>query len=137
MDALAGDFQTIYEKHKIPAVVDYLTHDLEGDGDRYKGLIRMPFDDHEYKVITIENDAYRGYDLTERQPQREFLQSKGYLLVAADVRSHAGDVQEDWWVHPNHIPSEIYGPFMSESQKFKHIFKFAGYDINKLYDSAE
>ena len=30
MDALAGDFQTIYEKHKIPAVVDYLTHDLPG-----------------------------------------------------------------------------------------------------------
>ena len=137
MDALVGDFRAIYKEHKIPAVVDYLTHDLEGDGDRYKGLIRMPFDDYEYKVITIEHDAYRGYDLTERQPQREFLQSKGYLLVAADVRSHAGDVQEDWWVHPSHIPGELYGPFISESQKFKHIFKFAGYNINKLYDKDE
>ena len=137
MDALVGDFRATYKEHKIPAVVDYLTHDLEGDGDRYKGLIRMPFDDYEYKVITIEHDAYRGYDLTERQPQREFLQSKGYLLVAADVRSHAGDIQEDWWVHPSHISSELYGPFISESQKFKHIFKFAGYNINKLYDKDE
>lgn len=137
MDALTGDFDSLYKKHEIPTVVDYLTHDLEGNGDRYKGLIRMPFDDHEYKVITIEHDAYRGYDLTERQPQREFLQKRGYLLVAADVRSHAGDVQEDWWVHPNHISSDLYGPFISESQKFKHIFKFAGYDIEKLYDLQE
>ena len=137
MNALTGDFRALYEQHNIPKVVDYLTHDLEGNGDRYKGLIRMPFDDYEYKVITIEHDAYRGYEHTEREPQRQFLQSKGYLLVAADVRSNAGDMQEDWWIHPKHIPARLFNSFYSESKKFNHIFKFAGYDIDKLYNEGE
>ena len=134
MDALSGDFAALFRDYNVPKVVDYLTHDLEGDGDRFKGLINMPFDEYEFKIITIEHDAYRGYDLSERQPQRKFLLSKGYQLVASNVKSHAGDVQEDWWVHPKHIPRDVYLPFLSESQKFKHIFKFAGYNIDDLYD---
>ena len=54
--------------------------------------------------------------------------------MASNVKSHAGDKQEDWWINPKYIPSEVYGPFLSESQKFNHIFKFAGHDINQLYD---
>jgi hypothetical protein len=140
MDALNGDFRSLFKKFNVPKVVDYLTHDLEGDGDRYKGLINMPFDEYEFKIITIEHDAYqvnKNYNIdlgkTERKPQRDFL-SKGYELVASNVKSHAGDTQEDWWVHPKYIPRDVYSPFLSESQKFKHIFKFAGYDIDQLYD---
>lgn len=135
-DATTADFCNIFEQNKVPKVVDYLTHDLEGDGDRYAGLINMPFDKYEFKVITIEHDAYRGYSDTEREPQRRFLSDRGYTLVAANVKSHAGDSQEDWWVNEKYISREVYSPFLSESQKFKHIFKFAGYDIDELYDEA-
>ena len=134
MDAITGDFNKLFEEHNLPPVIDYLTHDLEGNGHRYAGLINMPFDDYEFKIITIEHDAYRGFEKTERDPQRKFLESKGYFLVASNVRSHAGDMQEDWWINPKYIPSEVYGPFLSESQKFNHIFKFAGHDIDRLYD---
>ena len=132
-NALTVDTRKMFEENNVPKIIDYLTHDLEGNGDRYRGLINIPFDDYEFKVITIEHDAYRGYHLTEREPQRRFLTSKGYELVASNVKSHAGDVQEDWWVNPKFISREIYKSFLSESQKFKHIFKFAGYDIDELY----
>lgn len=134
MNALTGNFKVLFEKYNVPKVIDYLTHDLEGEGDRYKGLINMPFDEYEFKIITVEHDAYRGFDKTERQPQREFLFSKGYELISSNVRSHAGDMQEDWWINPKYISRDTFLPFLSESQKFNHIFKFAGYDIDKLYD---
>lgn len=133
MNALQGNFRELFKRYNVPKVVDYLTHDLEGDGDRFQGLINMPFDEYEFKIITIEHDAYRGYELTERKPQRDFLFSKGYELVSSNVKSHAGDIQEDWWINPKYISRDVYLPFFSESQKFKYIFKFAGYDIDKLY----
>tara|TARA_R100000231_G_scaffold134654_1_gene108421 strand:- start:741 stop:1409 length:669 start_codon:yes stop_codon:yes gene_type:complete len=133
-DALHINIKKLFENYKVPKVVDYLTHDLEGNGDRYRGLINIPFDDYDFKIITLEHDAYRGFSKTEREPQRRFLNSKGYFLVCSNVKSHAGDSQEDWWVNPKYISREVYGKFMSESQKFNHIFKFAGYDIDKLYD---
>ena len=75
-----------------------------------------------------------GYQKTEREPQRKFLESKGYVLVCSNVKSHAGDAQEDWWINPKFIDRSSYLKFFSESQKFNHIFKFAGYDIDSLYD---
>jgi hypothetical protein len=135
MDAVHGDLRKVFKEHNVPKIVDYLTHDLEGNGDRYRGLVNIPFDEYEFKVITIEHDAYRGYAETEREPQRRLLEANGYTLVASNVRSYAGDLQEDWWVNEKHIPRKRYVKFLSESQKFTHIFKFAGYDIDKLYDS--
>ena len=136
-DGITADFNKIFKKYEMPNVIDYLTRDLEGNGDRYKGLINLPFDEYDFKVITIEHDAYRGYDQSERQPQRDFLESKGYVLVASNVCSHAGDQQEDWWINPKYISRDIYLPFVSESQKFSKIFKFCGYDVDLLYDEGE
>lgn len=136
-NGITADFDAIFTQYKMPNVIDYLTHDLEGDGDRYKGLINLPFDRYDFKVITIEHDAYRGFSLSEREPQRRFLESKGYFLVASNVRSHAGDEQEDWWINPKYISRDLYLPFVSESQKFSKIFKFANYDIKGLYEEGD
>ena len=136
-DALKDDMLQIFKKNNLPKVIDYLTHDIEGNGDRYQSLIRLPFDDYEFKVITIEHDAYRGYIETERNPQRIFLKSRGYKLISSNVKSWAGDVMEDWWINPKYVDSEVYSSFISKGKKYKKIFKEAEYDMNILFDSGE
>lgn len=91
-----------YEYKEVPKLIDYLTLDLEGSGVRYKALQRLIDLGFEFKVITIEHDAYRGLDKTERQPQRKLLLEKGYQLVFPDVH-HNGCPFEDWWINPKYI----------------------------------
>lgn len=86
-----------YDYTSLSPYYDYLSLDLEGDGTRYKALSRIIEAGLSFRVITIEHDAYAGYDLTERVPQRKLLHSKGYTLIKPDVRSN-GYVFEDWWV---------------------------------------
>ena len=90
-DALTFDF-TVLEKY-----YDYLSLDIEKEGLRFKALQRVVDAGIRFKVITIEHDAYCGYDLTERQPQRKLLKSLGYTLIKPDVKSD-GYEMEDWWV---------------------------------------
>lgn len=91
-----------YQYAEVPKLIDYLTLDLEGTGVRYKALKRLIDFGFEFKVITIEHDAYRGLDKEERQPQRDLLLEKGYQLVFPDVH-HNGCAFEDWWINPKYI----------------------------------
>ena len=138
MDATTGDFKKVFADNNVPKVIDYLTHDLEGATTRYDGLINMPFDEYEYKIITIEHDEYRARN--NRGPQREFLKSKGYELVCSNVlagpcrgvkpamtyeiKDNLGYwvTQEDWWVNPKYVSEEIYSPFLCDSEKWVNIF---------------
>lgn len=97
-DALSCDFS----KYKLPKVIDYLSLDIEGDGSRVAALKRILNCGFVFKIITIEHDSYRGYEKTERDPQRELLTQAGYHLFLPDVSDH-GLAFEDWWIHPEYI----------------------------------
>lgn len=91
-----------YTELNLPKYIDYLSLDIEGDGMRFKALHRVMSLGIEFGVITIEHDAYRGYDKTEKEPQRRLLLSHGYKLVNADVQ-HNGYIFEDWYINPKYI----------------------------------
>lgn len=78
---------------------DYLSLDVEGNGKRYEVLKSIMDQGPEFKVVTIEHDAYRGYEKTERDPQRRLLKSLGYELYKPDVEFN-GSAFEDWWINP-------------------------------------
>lgn len=97
-DALKCDFTT----YDIPPVVDYLSVDINAyAGARHDALKRLLDAGFEFRVITIEHDAYRGadYAVNERQQQRKLLNTAGYWLCRPDVGA-AGAPFEDWWVNP-------------------------------------
>ena len=101
-DATKSDYTAILES--FPQSIDYLSLDVDDAYDVVLG--RIPFDDHIFKVITIEHDVYRlgEYYRTE---ERKILTSLGYHLLCSDV-SYIGLTFEDWWIHPSAFPPEIF-----------------------------
>ena len=111
-DCLNQNYNELLKDYYDNSVIDYLTLDMEGCGDRVKLLQKIIESNYTFKIITIEHDAYIGDEFVnkERIPQRELLNSKGYNLICADV-SHElfkNNPFEDWWINPEYFePSEL------------------------------
>jgi hypothetical protein len=108
---------------------DYVSIDVEGDGDRFKVLQGLNWE-WDVKVITIEHDVYRGYEYSERYMQRDFLIKKGFVLVCGDVTFTQSETNlemayEDWWVKSDYVDM-VKG--ISGNNKNKDIL------YNKMYD---
>lgn len=127
-NALTCDFKKLFEENLIPKVVDYLSLDVEGDGDRFNALVNVFKSGYEFKIITIEHDAWRGYTETERKPQREFLNKNGYFLLCSNVAGKRVpfNPMEDWWINPKYINKEEHMILLSESLSCEEILQKIG-----------
>lgn len=107
-DALALDYCAVLKE--LPQVIDYLSLDIDG---YYDVVLRKVMDSsHIFKIITIEHDYYRYGDIY-RNKEREILTAFGYHLLYSDIPD-AGDVFEDWWIHPDYFPSFLLQKLTSQ-----------------------
>ncbi len=116
-DATQTDYRSILKL--FPQAIDYLSIDIDGSYDLV--LQRMPFNDHIFKVITIEHDSYRlGNEYKEKE--RGILTSAGYYLLCSDVTLFYNGrdcVFEDWWIHPSAFPADVFSKLTSLDLKAK------------------
>jgi hypothetical protein len=83
---------------------EFVQIDVEGLGKRLEVLTTIPLERLDTKIISIEHDGYRNkhkmedYESAERNPQREYLKSKGYKILYKDVSNKNGEAYEDWWI---------------------------------------
>ena len=91
-DALAVDYSNLLKDSNMPSVIDYLSLDLEPPSVTLECLFKIPFDQYKFRVITFETDEYRDGGDERVRISRDYLQSKGYTLVAAVNR------QDDFYV---------------------------------------
>jgi hypothetical protein len=105
LDATRIDYAKFIRKSGLGPDVDYLQLDCDPPARTYEILQRIPFDEYRFATITFEHDFYADPSIRERS--REFLTSRGYLLVASDIAFNATNSYEDWWVHPQLVDSEI------------------------------
>ena len=134
-NALKLDYKNIFNQKINGNVIDYLSIDTDGLGVSYSCLQMIIDTNYEFKVMTIEHDAYTGehYEIAHMIPQRELLKSKGYILVREDAYI------EDFWVNPKYVSSDIYEKFMYVNKKGEHNRHFweycynIGFDFTKLY----
>jgi hypothetical protein len=124
-DALSCDFSSIFSQYNMPELIDYLSIDVEKEGERYRALLNCWRSNKTYKIITIEHDAHVGYSETERKPQRDFLLSEGYFLLFGDVKNQDGAAYEDWWINPIHFDMNKMNDIKSEGEVWTSI-------LNKL-----
>lgn len=108
-DALKIDYEKLL--HDFPKTIDYLSLDIDALSTQVLRL--LPFDKHDFSIITIEHDQYIHSDIY-RKEQREIL-SKTHNLVCADVLVPlAEDTKsdcsfEDWWVVKGiEVPPYLY-----------------------------
>ena len=82
-DCLSLDYNTFLPQYYEEKVIDYLTLDMERCGDRFALLKKVMETEYEFKIITIEHDAYLGENFVQQEkiPQRQLLESKGYTSV--------------------------------------------------------
>ena len=120
LDALVVDYEKFFNDNNSPMIIDYLSLDIEGDGLRCKTLKKIFESNREFKIITIEHDDYRGYTETEKKPQREFLNEKGYYLLCSDVSIKGGSI-EDWWINPKYFNKEEYEHLISSYLNYDEI----------------
>lgn len=120
-DATAYDYLSKTKLLNFPAQIDYLSVDIDPVENTYLALKKCPFDQHRFSVITFEHDAYAsGTEYMELS--RAFLESRGYQLVAKNVKCFGRDF-EDWWIDPNVIAKSTWSKFVSDSKEFSTIFE--------------
>lgn len=104
------DYRSLMASYDCPWWIDYLGLDI--DRSTNDALKRIPFNEYDFKVITIEHDAYQYGDLL-RTEQREFLEDKGYVRVCSNVNNEPGFPFEDWWLHKD-VQARVKLPVLSD-----------------------
>lgn len=117
-DALRSDYQSILKY--FPTVIDYLSLDIDHNYNIV--LQKIPFNEHIFKIITIEHDFYR-FGEKYRDDERKILVSLGYYLLCPDVTifyNGKNSVFEDWWIYPNVFPADVLAMLTSLDLKGKN-----------------
>lgn len=89
--------------------IDYLQLDIDPCDNTYECMLKIPFDDYKFGVITFEHDYYDDKTRSFRDKSRKFLKSKGYKLIAGNVSPTKEPLCpcEDWWIHPDVIANYL------------------------------
>jgi len=103
---------------------DYLQVDCEPPTISLKILKMLPWDTCTFGVITFEHDHYADVSRKIRKESRDFLSSKGYVLVAPNIAPDNKSAYEDWWVHPDHVDPEILERMKIESENALNAEKY-------------
>ena len=106
-NALELDYKKLLDDNFDSNVIDYLQLDIEPAKNTYEVLLKIPFDDYKFSVITYEHDHYVDATKQCRNKSREYLKSKGYVLAVNDISADGISTFEDWWVHPELVNQNI------------------------------
>jgi hypothetical protein len=106
-NALTIDYKKLLKENFESDVIDYLQLDIEPAKNTYECMLKIPFNEYKFAVITYEHDYYVDVTKSYREKSREFLLSKGYILIANDISPEGKSNFEDWWAHPDLIDKSI------------------------------
>lgn len=121
-DALAVDFEKVFEENNFGKQIDYLQLDIEPQIQTLNCLKKLPLDKYRFSVITYETDFYdksAGHEesIKNRDESRAFLLSHGYELIVGNVANNNPDeIFEDWYVDPTVIDKNILEIMRSSSE---------------------
>lgn len=97
LDATKTDFKKLLDDKAFPKIIDFLQIDIDPFENSKKCLLKMPFENYTFLIISFETDVYRETEGEIKETQ-DFLKSKGYRLLLNDVSIH-GNKFEDWYLH--------------------------------------
>jgi hypothetical protein len=142
-DALIVDYKDLLQKDFKSNIIDYLQLDIEPAKNTYECLLKIPFDEYKFRVITYEHDYYADVTRSYRDKSRDYLKSKGYELVVNDISPDGICTFEDWWVHPDLVDKEILNKMKDISDETKaateYMFKehIGSFNINPSFEETK
>ena len=103
-DATTADFDQLFEEVNLGPVFDYLQVDCEPAQVTLDAMKKVNLDKYQFATITFEHDKYNdGPDV--QNESRKYLEDRGYVLIADDISVDDSHPFEDWWAHPDLVPS--------------------------------
>ena len=115
---------TKFDYSVLKGHIDYLQVDCEPPSTTYQILTMLPWDQCTFGVITYEHDHYTDVSGSYREKSRNFLLSRGYLLVASNIAPNETSCYEDWYVHPKHVDKDIVKVMLSADDRIKNAEKY-------------
>jgi hypothetical protein len=103
---------------------DYLQVDCEPPSVSFDILKMIPFDEFKFGVVTFEHDYYADLTKSIRQESREYMRSKGYILVVGNVSMNDDCPYEDWWVHKDYKASSRIMNVINDDSQVVNMEKF-------------
>lgn len=127
-DATKIDYSQLINEYYKDEVIDYLQLDIDPPDATYEALLKIPFDKYKFRVITYEHDFYNSNYKSYREKSREYLKSKGYVMVVGDISPDDKTPFEDWWVHPDFVDENILNMMSDKSDKINKVddYMFSG-----------
>ena len=102
---VTGDATKLDYDALITEDYDYLQ--IDADPSSLAVLLRIPFENRRFAVVTFEHDDYCSLDSATKERSRRYLKSHGYVMVVGDIAPRKYDSMEDWWIHPGLVDPQI------------------------------
>lgn len=118
-DTTALDYILLFRQLGYPPTIDYLQIDCDPAHISYETLLRIPFDQYEFKVITFEHDHSKDETGKVRENSRKYLEEKGYTLILTNIGKEDITV-EDWWVNSKYVDVDRLKPIINTSDEIKY-----------------
>ena len=134
-NALDINYEKLLNENFQETTIDYLQLDIEPARNTYECMLKIPFDKYKFAVITYEHDYYIDVTRLYRQKSRDFLKSKGYVLVVNDISPDGISSFEDWWVHPDLVDEKIISIMKDKNEDTKNAEDYIF--CNKFYSEFE
>ena len=99
-NALTIDYAQLLKDNYSTNIIDYLQLDIEPAENTFNCMLRIPFDNYKFRVITYEHDEYVDPKGQWQHQAKVVLESKGYQRVISNVSPVENSPFEDWYVHP-------------------------------------
>jgi len=119
-DATQINYSDFLKNNSFGTHIDYLQLDCDPPSVTYDILTKIPFDKHKFAVITYEHDHYVDQTGSYRDKSREYLKSKGYVLVVSNISPDDNSPFEDWWIHPDLVDLSTIDKLSSISEETKN-----------------
>jgi len=127
-DATTADFDALFEEVKLGPVFDYLQVDCEPAQVTLDAMKKVNLDKNKFATITFEHDKYNdGPDV--QNESRKYLEDRGYVLIVDDISVDDSHPFEDWWAHPDLVPSHTIDAMKCVTGETK---KAEDYMLNRL-----
>ena len=117
-DATTADFDVLFEEVKLGPTFDYLQVDCEPSRVTFDSMLKINLDKYKFAVITFEHDKYNDGDSVQNE-SRQYLQDRGYVLIADDISVDDQHPFEDWWAHPDLVDGNIIAAMKCVTGKTK------------------
>ena len=103
-DATTADFDALFKEVGLGPTFDYLQVDCEPAEVTFNALKKIDLNKYKFATITFEHDSYNDGP-TVRDASREYLEYFGYNLISDNISVDKEHPFEDWWCHPDLVPS--------------------------------